>query len=496
MFKQKEFVNKKYTIMANTSNLQQEANTNNAVTENGMPTHATSLDQCVDLFFNIGAMRGADKQDVVDEFTKAFNEDPLTAMKTLFWVRDVRGGAGERQIFRDIITYLADNHTDVMRKNVSIIPEYGRWDDVLSLLDTNLETDALHLVEKALITDKDALAAKWMPRPNTTKNETKKRWGNKVMKHLKMTPKEYRKMLKELTDVVETKMCNNEWENIEFDKVPSRAFSDYMKAFQNHTPEKFNTFIENVKKGDAKINAGAVYPYDVLKSYQKGADYEAVQGQWDSLPNFMENNNERVIPVIDTSGSMSVPKVSNNLTCMDVSVSLGLYVAERNEGIFKDTFINFHTNPVLHQLNGSISDKLKQIYSATWGGSTNLELVFDLILNQAKKNNVPEEEMPTMILIISDMQFDRATGYDGNAHEMMKNKYQKAGYKIPKVVFWNLNSRNGGSNFPVQFKEDGTALISGFSTSILESVLSGEDLNPLEVMRKTIESGRYDAVTV
>lgn len=451
-------------------------------TENGMVTNSSSLDFCVDLFFNIGAMRGQDKNRLISDFSKSFNQNPLTALKILFWVRDVRGGAGERQIFRDIIEYLAENHTDVLNKNISLIPEFGRWDDVLVLFGTKLDLNAKELIAKSL-NDNNGLVAKWLPRKG--KNAIA------LERFLKLTPKQYRKMIVEKTKVVEQLMCANKWGEITYEHTPSLAMARYTNAFNKHDADRFTKY----KTGDGKINASAVYPYDVIKTLVYG-DIDLSIKQWNSLPNYMEGNNERVIPVCDVSGSMNSPAGNNkNLTCLDVCISLGLYISERNEGKFKDAFITFSERPLLQYLNGDLRSRYNQLNSADWGMSTNLESVFNLILNQAIKFNLPESEMPTTILIMSDMEFNSATKYNHTALDMIKDKFESAGYSIPKLVFWNIQSRNG-SNFPVQITDEGTSLVSGFSPAILKSLLSGEDMSPISIMNKTINTPRYEVINI
>lgn len=468
--------------------------TKNTLTENGMVTNSSSLNDCVNLFFQIGAMRGQDKNRLITAFVKAYEEDSLTAMKILFWARDVRGGAGERQIFKDIITYLAKSRTETMRKNISLISEYGRWDDLLSLVGTPLESDALMIISTAL-KNGNALAAKWMPRPNVN-NREKKRQSAALRKYLGLTPGAYRKMLAELSATVEQLMCANEFDKINYSHVPSKAMSDYMRAFGRNDGERFTSFIESVKKGDVKINAGAVYPYNIVKNLKYGSSNGA-DAQWNSLPNYMENNNEQFLPVVDVSGSMECPAGNNaNVTCMDVAISLGLYISERNEGAFKDSFITFSERPELQVLKGSLSERYKQLSRANWDMSTNIERVFTMVLDSAVKNNVPESEMPTMILILSDMEFDRGTrgNWNSTAQETFESKYAQAGYKMPKIVYWNIQARN--NNFPVQFNKEGVGLVSGFSPSLLTSVLSGKDLTPMSMMMEVIGSERYSLVTV
>jgi hypothetical protein len=462
------------------------------VTENGMATNSTSLSACVDLFFNIGALRGQDKTRLISNFSKAFNEDPKRAMKILFWARDVRGGAGERQIFRDVMAYLAENHDLALKPNLHLIPEYGRWDDLLTLVGTRLENDAFTLISDALIAE-NGLCAKWMPRKGFV--------AEKLRKFTGMSPKQYRKSLVGLTNVVETKMCAGEWDSIEFGKLPSVASARYQKAFGKNAYESYSAYIQSLVKGEAKINAGAVYPYDITKSLKHGK-WEVANEQWKALPNYMEGSNEMLLPLVDVSGSMETAAGGNpNVTCMDVAISLGLYISERNEGAFKDAFITFSDNPQLQVLSGSLKDRYTQMARADWGMSTNLEAAFKLILNQATKHNLSQDEMPTKLLILSDMEFNYATRtsswgnetkWNPTAQQMIEKMYADAGYKMPQIVYWNIQSRNGG--IPVAFDKQGTALVSGFSPAIMSSLVKGEITSPQQIMDDTILGERYSRV--
>ncbi len=469
-------------------------NENIVETTNGMTANATTLNECVNLFFQIGAMRGKDKNSLLQMFAKAYVENPLVATKVLFWVRDVRGGAGERQIFKDIIEYLAENASNTVRKNLALIPEFGRWDDVLPLIGTEVETDVIDLIKTAL-DNGDGLCAKWMPR--------KGKVANAIRKSFKVSPKVYRKTLVELTSVIETAMCAKDYDSVDYSKLPSVASSRYQKAFQKNDEVKYNAYRESLEKGEAKVNAGAVYPYDIIKSINQGGDKVVSSKQWESLPNFMDGTEERILPVVDVSGSMGVSVGDNdNLSCMDVAVSLGMYISERNEGNFKDAFITFDSHPQLQYLKGDLVQRLKQLKNADWGMSTNIQAVFELILTQAKMFNIPQDKMPTKVLILSDMQFNQATnsrwgnGTDWNpsAQDMIETLYEEAGYKKPDIIYWNLSASM--SNFPVEFNKMGTAMVSGFSPSILKSLLSGASMNPESIMMETVGSDRYSVVSV
>ena len=454
-----------------------------AYTENGMVTNSSTLNECVNLFFTIGAMRKQDKERLISTFSKAFNENPLAALKILFWVRDVRGGAGERQIFRDIIKYLVENHPSVVQKNIQAIPYFGRWDDLSVLFGTELEAEATRMFVSGLIVE-NGLCAKWIPRKGVI--------FNAIRKALNTTPKNLRKLLVGVSNTVEQKMCANQWTEIEYSKTPSLAMGRYTKTFAKHDKEGFNEYLEKLKKGETKVNAGAVYPYDIVQTMKQGS-WELANEQWKSLPNFMEGTTERILPVVDVSGSMG-SIVSGSISCLDVAVSLGLYISERNEGEFKDSFITFSEKPQLEKVSGTLKERYYQMTASDWGMSTNLESVFELILNQAIKHSVSPEDMPSKILIMSDMEFNQASTHSESAIQMIRRMYDESGYSLPQVIFWNIQSRN--KNFPVRHNESGIALISGLSPSIVKSVLGGKEMTPVSIMNETINSERYSIIEI
>jgi len=466
-------------------NFLESLQTKDVFTENGMLTNSTTMNECVNLFFTIGAMRGQDKSRLLSMFSKSFNESPITAMKILFWSRDVREGAGERQIFKDIIEFLAQTHPNELRKNIHLISEYGRWDDIFTLFGTELEEDVLDLIVSGLEKG-DGLCSKWIPRKGVV--------FNKIRKRMKSTPKELRQLLVRFSNTVEQKMCAKEWQNIDYSKVPSLAMSRYTKVFTNRDQVGFASYLQSLKEGTTKVNASTLYPYDVIKTLQYGNQGLANE-QWKALPNYMEGSSERILPIVDVSGSMSsLIGGKGSVTCMDVSISLGMYISERIEGIFKDHFITFSSKPQLQKLLGNLKERFLQLQNASWGMNTNLEAVFTLILNRALENKVSESEMPTKILIMSDMEFDEAQGGSFTAQEMIRHQYENVGYKMPDIIYWNIQSRN--SNFPVKFDEKGTALISGLSPSILKSILGGEDLSPVKIMEETLNKVRYKDIKV
>lgn len=461
-----------------------------ARTDNGMMARKSTAKACVDLFFKIGASRG---KNITKDFTAAFVENKDIALRIAQWVRDARGGAGERQLFRDVLVYLEKHDKDAAKALLRKVPELGRWDDIFVFTDKELKAQAYTMLGDAL-RNRNGLAAKWTPRKGPVALELRQFFG--------MSPKFYRKSLVDLTKVVESQMCAKDWDNINFSHVPSVAHARYKKAFGRNT-EKYAEYVKALVKGDdpiVKVNAGAVYPYDVLKGLinSYGVTFNKTQldlitKQWEALPNYIGDAN--VLPLVDVSGSMSCPAGGHNskskTTCLEVAVSLGLYLADKNKGKFKDTFLTFSGNPELLTLRGNIVQKIDQMEKSKWEMNTNLVRALDKILSVAVKGNVPQSEMPEMLLILSDMQFDQCARFDDSAFGSIVRKFTDAGYAVPKIVFWNLNASD---NVPVKYDTRGVALVSGFSPAIVKAVLAADtdQFTPEAIMMKTIMVPRYD----
>jgi len=458
-----------------------------ARTTNGMKARKSTAKATVDLFYNIGASRG---KNIVPQFTAAMVQDKDLALRIALWARDARSGAGERQLFRDILTHLEKTDPDAAVRLMNKVPELGRFDDLFVFNTVDMKAKAYTLLGDNLRA-KNGLAAKWTPRKGRVAAEVREFFG--------MTPKQYRKTLVGMTKVVETQMCSNDWDNINFSHVPSQAARIYKKAFNRHSV-KFAEYVAKLVSGDktVKVNASAVFPHEVLKDIVNhyGAvtlgktELDHLTAQWDALPNYL--NDANILPIVDVSGSMACPAGKDTkVRCLDVSVSLGLYLADKNKGVFKDTFLTFSDEPELVTLKGNIVQKVNQMVKSEWGMSTNLHAAFDKILSVAVKNNVPDTDMPKMVLILSDMQFNQCVRNDDSAMEMIERKYRNAGYTVPSVVFWNLNS---SGNVPVKSDKSGAALVSGFSPSIMASILGADpqEFTPEGMMMKTIMNSRYD----
>lgn len=458
--------------------------TSKGLTQNGAVTYTRSGSELLDFYAQAGAMRNSPDQ-ALNLFKKAYSEDKLIAIKILFYLRDVRGGQGERELFRKCLEWLGNEEPKIFSKIVKFVPEYGRFDDLFFDNETCFE-----FIKEQL--DKDSksvhpsLLAKWLPTINASSLNTRQK-AKFIANKLEIPEIIYRKTLRNIRKVIETvesQMSAQEWSDINYSKVPSQASRIYKNCFLKHDEKRYSKFIEKAEKGEVKINASTLYPYQIYDSVNSGYS-RTLEALWNQLPDYTRGNNALV--VADTSGSMMGRPMS-------VSVSLALYFAERNKGQFKDYFISFSEQPKLHKIKGEdLRAKMRSIQLGDVA-NTNIQAVFDLILNTAVNNNTPEDEMPSTIYIISDMEFDSAQGYTRNKtnYEAIEKKYKQAGYKKPNLVFWNVNA--SGSNLPVQMNEDNVALVSGFSPVIFKMVTEGK--TPEEVMMDTINSERYAPITI
>ena len=458
-----------------------------ARTANNMKAQKSTMSPVVDLFYNIGASRG---KNINAQWEAAYQADPDLAIRIALWTRDARGGAGERQLFRDVLLHMEKFHREDLlnTKILAKVPELGRWDDLLVFTDLDVRSKAYDLIRQALA-EGNGLCAKWMPRKPS--KDVSKEAFLALRSALGLSPKAYRKLLVNNTHVVETAMCAKDYAAVNYSHVPSLAMSRYMTAFMKNDMTGFTAYRESLKKGEAKVNAAAVYPYDIIKSLKAGGDVSVNDAQWAALPDYMDGTN--VLPLVDVSGSMGCSAGKNgNVTCLDVALSLGLYCADKNKGAFKDMFLTFSERPELLQLKGSLSQKMVQMNRSAWSMNTNLHKAFEKILNLATVANVPQADMPSVLLILSDMQFDQCAQYDDSAMQMIERKYEAAGYKVPTIVFWNLNAAYG--NAPVSYNKKGVALVSGFSPAIMKAVLAADfdDLSPETIVRDAVSIPRYD----
>lgn len=451
-------------------------------TENGAKTFSSSLNKCLDLFFMIGASRNKTEKDIISLFSAAYAEDPILALKILAYSRDPRGGMGERRFFRIILKHLSTSHPK-NKMNLSYIPEIGRWDDLLELYGTPAQNDILSIIFKGLY-QKDGLCAKWMPRQGKVANFLRQNVDSRPL-----SPKEWRKLVVKLTNVVETQMCNREWAGINYTQVPSVANVKYNAAFLRNDEQRRRQFLSKAVKGEVKINTAVNYPSDIIKMIVSG-DFNitnskdkilAAEAMWKQLPDFISNKDINMMVVADTSGSMSGTPIL-------VSISLAMYISERNEGLFKNAYFTFSDKPALVYTKGTLSERLRQM-PKIHPANTNLEATFKLLLNTAAKNKLKAKDLPTHLLIISDMEFDQACRKpNATLYKNIKALYKDAGYTMPNIIFWNVNSKQ--SNVPVRFNQDGVGLVSGFSPAVMKAVLSG-DINPVDIMLRAVDTEKY-----
>ena len=493
--------------------LKNEANL--TYTENGAVTLGSTGSNCLDLFATIGALRREDENEITDRFIRAYTEDPDTAMKILFFARDIRGGLGERRVFRSIIKWLAMNEAESVRKNIGFFSEFGRFDDLLTLMGTPCEKDALEYIANQLYDDLEAYAAgesvsllaKWLPSVNATNRDTVY-MAKRIARALGMSDADYRKVLSTLRAkirIIENNLREKDY-TFDYEAQPSRALFKYRAAFVRNDSERYKSFINRASEGKAKLNASNVSPYELVEPYINDRYYakgnkgfmksiteeekKVLNATWESLPDY--GGDENYLAVIDTSGSMYWDWTGKPLPAA-VALSLGLYFAERNKGAFANCFIEFSRRPQLIEIKGeTFCDRLRYVASFNEVANTNLEAVFDLILRAAVKNNVPQEELPSKLVIISDMEFDSCVhNADETNFNNAKKRYASYGYKLPEIVFWNVASRNRQQ--PVKQNEQGVALVSGVTPKLFSMIASGE-ISPYKMMMEIIGSERYSMI--
>lgn len=502
-----------------------EKETTKTRTLNGAPTYSSSLNKNLDFFALAGAARNLSDYTIQDLFADAYREDKELALRNLVHLRNIRqGGLGERRAFRAILPYFnrtRDKH--VLVNLAKYLPEIGRWDDVVAIFSITTDKKVKELIAKQI---RDQLAqdvhnlknnkpislmAKWLPSVNTSSAETRK-VAKELIKYLQgeVTPKAekvYRKVLKALRDylnVVEVNMTNKQYHKINYEEVPSLAAIRYRNAFHRNDPERYGEYLEKLDKGKAKVNASVTYPYQIVEAYlNKGTHHVDIllENAWKSLPDYIGDSDERAIVVADTSGSMYG-------TPMNVAISLAIYCAQRLKGEFHGKYITFSANPSLLSVSdeATLAENIDKVYVSEWGYNTDINKVFDLILKTAVNNNMTQDELPNKIIIISDMEFDEATtghsywwGGNHNSepltetnYEFAKKEFAKHGYEIPQIIFWNVDAKQ--TIVPVRKDEIGTALVSGLTPAIFESVLNGKISDPVQVMLDTLNQEKYDFV--
>lgn len=468
-----------------------EIETGVTLTENGGLALSTTGDKLLNLFAVLGALRSR-PTDVVDKFKLAYRENADLATKMVFYARDIRGGLGERTVGRYMLCNLAIMNPEVVIANMANIPEYGRWDDLFALLYTPVEAEMIKFISEQLKKDvmgmhegqNISLLAKWMPSINASSKNTVA-LAKKLCRDLGIKPADYRKTLSELRkyiDVTEVKMSAKEWEDINYEAVPSKAMNNYSSAFARNDCDRFADYMDKVKSGDAKINASTLYPYDIIEKLGSTVCDE----QWKALPNYVDGENNFLV-MADVSGSMSGRP-------MCTSVGLAIYFAERNKGEFAGKFMTFTDTPKIVDVVGdTLYDKYRSV-TRDVGYSTDLELAFEAILDTAIRTKCPQEDLPKALVIISDMEINAWNGGSLTFTEEMRKRFAAAGYEMPKLVYWNVDSRK--DTFLASKNDPNAILVSGQSASTFKNLIKGIDLSAFEIMEATLSDERYDKVVV
>lgn len=489
------------------------AETTHTYTENGGAALNTTSDARLDLFSVIGALRSAEDQRIERLFEDAYNADPLFAAKILFYGRDIRQGLGERSTFRKILRYAAKNHPEAVHPNLDLIGVYGRYDDLYSLIDTPLENDMWAVMKNQWDMDVAAmkngkattLLGKWVKTADASSQKTRE-LGILTAKKLGLPVYEYKRIYRALRKhigVVEQLMSQGRWNEIKYPEVPSRAMALYRKAFMRHDPEGMSEYLQKVQNGEEKINASALYPYDLVRKYLTSyygfqtTEDPVVEAQWKQMVEDFGETQESAIVISDTSGSMFC---DNNMPIAS-SVALGLLFATCNQGPYHNLFMEFSSRSDFIQVKGrTLCSQINHMMKdANWGSSTNLEGAFQKILDVAVDNHVAPEDMPKALIVISDMEIDYGLGYGHrdsgwSFHEGMTRKFAEAGYMMPTVVYWNVNSRH--DVYHADANRPGCVLISGHSASSFKQVLKCVNMTPIEAMEEIINSDRYKPITI
>ena len=479
-------------------------------TLNGAKTHGSTGDACLDFFAVAGGMRYREPAQQISMFERAYIENPELAMKLLFHLRDIRGGMGERKLFRTLFRHVANTWPESAKKNAEYVAEFGRWDDLMCLLGTPAEPDAVRVIRDQLEEDVAALRcreagdatahisllAKWLPSDNTSSCRTRKT-ANRLIRALGMTQRDYRRTVTALRariGLTERHLTGRDTEKVNFEAVPAQAMLKYRNAFMHNDGKRYAAYLKDVQAGDQKMHAQTLYPYEVLRPFFRngfwaGGDVRgmaALEQLWNHLPGSVGNTN--AISVVDTSGSMYCGHGA--LMPALVSQAMGLYCAERCQGVFHNHLITFESTPHLLEVHGkTLRDKLKYIGSLPWGGSTNLEAVFELILRAAVNHSAAQEEMPQVLYIFSDMEFNCCMrNADQTVYENARERFAQFGYQMPAVVFHNVNSWQ--MQTPVTAHVKGTALTSGAATHQMSYHFDG-NVTPMEHMLRVLQSRRY-----
>ena len=445
--------------------------------------YSTSYSHNLDLFAL--ATRYKEENELISLFDKAYNEDKLVATSILLHNLDIRGGKGERRVFKVLFHHLCQIDNTLAKKVLYAIPELGRFDYILETEKTSLWSDTINIIksqlESDLKSDTPSLLAKWLPSART--HNVNNKLALKIAKDLGITIKDYRKTLSLLrgkVQIVEHNITNKDYDSINYENVPSIAMSRYHHLFDNYDSERFNKYLSEVKSGDKKINASVLAPYQIIKEALRiNSNADLINELWKNQSDVLEGNNTNALVIADTSGSMW----SYDMLPITSALGLAIYIAERNKGIFHNTFINFSDNPTFQKLEGeTLTEKLNTIDYYNWGGTTNIDKALEMILNASIKS--PKDECPSHLIIISDMEFDRSISKKPN-FKHWKEEYEKHGLEMPKVVFWCASPNQCG--IPITKNDENVCIVSGFSPQIFKGILNIENYSPVEVMLEILE---------
>ncbi|MBR1930691.1 MAG: DUF2828 family protein [Lachnospiraceae bacterium] len=484
---------------------------NKTYTENGALALNTTGTACLDLFGSIGSLREADEARITGLFAEAYRENPLMAIKIAFYGRDIREGLGERKTFRTILKFMAWHHPEALKNNLGLIGVYGRYDDLYALIGTPLEEDMWQVMKQQFEADYEglqtgggiSLLAKWIKTADASSKNTRQ-LGILTAKKLGYSVYEFKRMVRALRKeigIVEAKMSANEWEDIAYNRVPSRAMMIYRNAFLRHNEEGFAQYIKRASKGEEVIHSAALYPYDLTEKFLSTYGYgrreplsdeekKVLEAQWNQLPDYVGGGINAIV-MADVSGSMMV----SNGRPMASSIGLAIYFAERNHGDYHNLFMTFSADPQIVELRGeTLEQKISFTRKAEWGMNTNLKAAFDKVLSIAVKCHTPAEDMPTSIIVISDMEIDQCNSNDWTFYDQMQAQYRSCGYEIPNIVFWNVNSRH--DVFHADSRRQGVQLVSGQSAATFKQLMRTVGMTPVEAMTYVIDSERYEPITL
>ncbi len=467
-------------------------------TENGAVALNSTGDACLDLFSTIGSLRQADDDRIYTLFEEAFAENPLFAVKIVFYARDIRNGLGERSVFRKLIRYMAENHQEALINNLALIGVFGRYDDLYSLIGTPLEENMWQVMKAQFEEDfanlnagnEVSLLAKWIKTADASSDSTRK-LGILTAHKLGFSVYDFKRIVRRMRkhiNVVEGLMSENRWADITYSKVPGRSMLIYRDAFMRHDAERYSEFVGNALEGKQKIHSATLYPYDIVEKilFYDNAD-SSLEAQWRQLPDYVEKGTNAVV-MADVSGSMYGRP-------MATSIGLAIYFAERNVGAYHNMFMTFSSSPKIELLKGAtLAQKVKNMSKADWGMRTDLKRAFDKVLEIAVKGNVSPAEMPKSIIVVSDMEIDYCGNHSWSFYDKMKERFEKYGYKIPNIVFWNVNSRN--NVFHADSARKGVQLCSGQSAAVFKQLLGAVGMTPVEYMESVINKERYNCITI